>query len=103
MSQTITAIYADGVLRPLVPLALPEQSEVEIEIKSAPTAEHDALAERIRVHQILVDAGLVEDTGLWQAAPVLPISPEEEEELGRAFAVGKPLSEIIIEDRDEHF
>jgi predicted DNA-binding antitoxin AbrB/MazE fold protein len=103
MNQTITAIYAEGVLRPLAPLELPEQTEVELEIRTTLPSENSALSERIRAHQILVEAGLVRDTGLWQAEPVMPISPEEEEELGRAFAGDKPLSEIIIEEREERF
>jgi predicted DNA-binding antitoxin AbrB/MazE fold protein len=100
MSQTITAIYADGVLRPLMPLTLPELSQVEIEVKSVLTTENAALAERIRVHQILVDAGLIVNHDTWQALPEDPVSTTEQEELDRAFAGGKPLSEIIIEERE---
>ena len=37
MDQTITAIYENGVLRPLTPLALPEHTEVEISLKPLPT------------------------------------------------------------------
>ena len=33
MDQTIIAIYENGVLRPLTPLALPEHTEVEIALK----------------------------------------------------------------------
>lgn len=100
MSQIVTAIYADGVLRPLMPLALPEQSEVEIEIKSAPKAANAALAERIRVHQILVDAGLTVNHETWRALPEDPVSAAEQEEFDQAFAGSKPLSEIIIEERE---
>ncbi len=109
MSRIITAIYADGVLRPLIPLELPEQTEVEIEVKAISKTNGESLStisamgERTRIHRILVESGVVPDTGLWQVEPVMPISPEEEEELGRAFAIGKPLSEIIIEDREERF
>ena len=38
MDQTITAIYENGVLRPLTPLALPEHTEVEISIRPLPSA-----------------------------------------------------------------
>lgn len=103
MSQIVTAIYANGMLRPLTPLELPEQAEVEIEVKPIAQPNRAAIDERIRIHQALVEAGLVIDTGLWQAVPIIPISPEEEEELGRAFAGDKPLSEIIIEDREDRF
>jgi predicted DNA-binding antitoxin AbrB/MazE fold protein len=103
MSQTITAIYANGVLRPLTPLELPDQAEVEIEVRPIAKPNKAAIEERIRIHHALIEAGLIIDTGLWQAEPVIPISPEEEEELGRTFASDKPLSEIIIEEREGRF
>ncbi len=103
MSQTVTAIYANGVFRPLKPLELPEQSEVEIEIKPIATPQFSGSEDRLHIHRVLVEAGLVKDSGLWQAEPVMPISPAEEEELGMVFADDKPLSEIIIEEREERF
>ncbi len=105
MSQIITAIYADGVLRPVVPLELPEQTEVEIEVKpivKTNGAAASTLDERARIHQILVDAGLVLERKL-PRLPSPPISEEERERLSRVFSVGKPLSEIIIEEREERF
>ena len=33
MSQMITAIYEDGVLRPLTPLELPDRTEVRIRLE----------------------------------------------------------------------
>ncbi len=104
MNQIVTAVYANGVLRPLIPLELPEQTEVEIEIK--PVAETNGAAapldERERIHQILVEAGLVRERQ-HPPPPPPPLSAEERERLGRLFAVGKPLSEIIIEEREERF
>jgi len=102
MNQIVTAIYADGVLRPLVPLELPEQTEVEIEVKPIVRANGvaaSAIDERARIHQILVATGLVLERQL-PVPPSPPISEEERERLGRIFSVGKPLSEIIIEERD---
>ncbi|MDX2040578.1 MAG: antitoxin family protein [Acidobacteriota bacterium] len=103
MSQIVTAIYAEGVLRPLSPLKLPEQAEVEVEVKTKAKPSRAAIEERIRLHQALVDAGLVRDAGHWQAEIVMPVSEDEEEELGRVFAAGKPLSELILEEREERF
>jgi predicted DNA-binding antitoxin AbrB/MazE fold protein len=105
MNQVITAIYADGVLRPLVPLELPEQTEVVIEVKpivKTNGAAASAMDERARIHQALVDAGLVQERR-FPTPPSPPISEEERERLGRVFSVGKPLSEIIIEEREECF
>ena len=103
MSQIVTVIYAEGVLWPLSPLELPEQAQVEVEVKLTAKPNRAAIEERIRIHQALVDAGLVVDTGHWQAEIVRPVSEDEEEELGRVFAKGKPLSELIIEEREERF
>ena len=32
MSETVTAVYEKGVLRPLTPLALPESTRVQLQI-----------------------------------------------------------------------
>jgi len=96
MSQTITAIYANGVLRPVTPLDLPEQSEIELEVLKVATPEED---ERSRVLRALADAGVIINRP-YEPMPPSPISDEERERLGRIFAVGKPLSEIIIEERE---
>jgi len=99
MSQTITAIYANGVLRPVTPLDLPEQAQVEIEVKQVATPEAERLDERSRIHQALVAAGLTLEHPV-NPQPAAPLSAEERERIGRVFAVGKPLSEIIIEERE---
>lgn len=96
MNQTITAIYADGVLHPLAPLNLPEQTEIELEVVRVATPEED---ERTRVLRGLAGAGVIINKP-YEPLPLSPISDEERERLGRVFAVGKPLSEIIIEERE---
>lgn len=100
MSQTITAIYADGVLRPLVPLALPDQTQVELVVKPAPdlAACND---ERKQIIEALARAGLLANSPSLFPFPDEPISEEEQEELAQVFAGEKPLSEIIIEERQE--
>lgn len=99
MSQTITAIYANGVLRLVAPLDLPEQTQVEIEVKQIAKPKAADADERSRVHQALVAAGLALEHPV-NPTPASPISAEERERIGRVFAVGKPLSEIIIEERE---
>ena len=98
MDQIITAIYENGVLRPLTPLTLPEHTEVEILIKPLPST---AAAEthRHRVRKVLSAAGLVlpePDT----PPLVQPLSITERHELARRIPTGRPLSEIIIEERE---
>ncbi|MGE0131792.1 MAG: antitoxin AF2212-like protein [Blastocatellales bacterium] len=99
MSQTITAIYANGVLHPVTPLDLPEQAQVEIELKQVAAPETERLDERSRIHQALVAAGLALEHPV-NPQPAAPLSAEERERIGRVFATGKPLSEIIIEERE---
>jgi len=101
MSQTITAIYANGVLRPLTPLELEDHTELELEVRSVKSAEPSTHEERRRIIEALANAGLLAN------APALypeePASEEEEEELAQLFAGAKPLSEIIIEEREERW
>ena len=100
MSQTITAIYSDGVLRPLVPLALPDKTKVELVVQPAPdlTALNE---ERRRIIEAMAQAGLLANSPSLFPFPDDPISEEEQEELAQVFAGEKPLSEIIIEERAE--
>ena len=57
MLDLITAIYENGVLRPITPLALPEHSRVQLQIQ-APPAQDSPAEHRRRVHEVLVAAGL---------------------------------------------
>ncbi len=96
MRQTITAIYEDGVLKPLHPLELQERQQVRLEVVSEEPGESVEAALRL-----LEKAGqLTRPSG---ATDLDPVTEEElrtlAERLGQA--PGKPLSEIIIEDRGE--
>jgi predicted DNA-binding antitoxin AbrB/MazE fold protein len=86
MSETITAIYEGGVLRPLRPLRLPENARVQLHIVK-PTGEPDTS----RVVRTLLSTGRVrhlaaepEKPGERQSPPMLP---------------GPSLSEIIVAQR----
>jgi predicted DNA-binding antitoxin AbrB/MazE fold protein len=95
---TITAIYENGVLRPLTPLTLPEHTHVQIQVRRVlkPT---DVPEHRRRVSEALVVAGLSLPTSDIPSVSS-PISTERREELARLFATGRPLSELIIEERE---
>lgn len=99
MAQRVTAIYEDGVLRPLSPLELPEHSQVEIDIHQMPSAT-DRPAHRDQINQALVKAGLSLPSIDITASTAAPLSPERREELARLFSVGRPISELISEDRE---
>ena len=98
MGQVVTAVYEEGVLRPLDPLNLHEHQEVLIEVLPG-DAEGKIGEEAIR---ILVAAGLMRPPEP-SDAPVDPVSEERRRTLAELLgkATGKPLSEIIIDDRGE--
>ncbi len=94
----VTAIYENGILRPLTPLALPEHARVQIQVQQVSTLA-EAAAHRRRTQEALIAAGL----SLPDARP-LPVtgslSAEQRVELARRFSIGRPLSELIIEERE---
>ena len=96
MNSTVIAVYEKGVLRPLSPLALPEQARVQIHIQRIASAE--AAAHRRQVRETLVAAGLSLPT-LEIPPPSGLLSAERRDELARLFSAGRPLSELIIEER----
>jgi predicted DNA-binding antitoxin AbrB/MazE fold protein len=102
MSEIITAVYENGILRPLQPLNLHERQTVRIQLLSEEPADLvEAENELIRIIQSLVQAGkLAPPPG---CSDVEPMSKEERRELADALGQipGKPLSEIIIEERGE--
>ncbi|KYC36282.1 hypothetical protein WA1_41905 [Scytonema hofmannii PCC 7110] len=94
MPEIITAVYENGVLRPLNPLSLQEHQTVQIQLL---TEEPAMDAEQII--QSLVAAGLVSSPP--RRDDVEPVSEEAWRELTQRLEAspGKPLSEIIIEER----
>ena len=96
MAEIVTAVYEKGVLRPLQPLNLEERQTVRLQVLPE---EPDNEIEK--VIQALVEAGLL--TPPPGHSEVDPVSEEERRELACILgqAPGKPLSEIIIEERGE--
>lgn len=94
MSEIITAVYENGVLRPLSPLSLPEHQTVRLQVLTFEPA-----ADVQQVIQSLVEAGVVTPTP--HRDDIEPVSSEARWELAQKLGQcpGKPLSEIIIEDR----
>jgi predicted DNA-binding antitoxin AbrB/MazE fold protein len=92
MNTIVTAVYEDGMLKPLQPLVLPEHSQVRLQIIEA---ENDG-AERIET--ALIAAGLIKPL---DPPPDLPtISEERLAEIADRYGAGGPLSEIIIAERE---
>jgi predicted DNA-binding antitoxin AbrB/MazE fold protein len=95
MNDSAIAIYENGMLRLLAPLPLPEQSRVLVHVQPAPSltaaAEHG-----LQVHQALVAAGL--------SLPSADLLGAFQGRLSRKvglFPVGKSLSQLIIDEREE--
>ena len=94
MAEQVRAVYEKGVLRPLRPLNLREHQMVDIQIMA-----EEEIGDAAAIVRLLVAAGLITPP-LGHSAEA-PISEKERralaERLGRI--PGKPLSEMIIEDR----
>lgn len=102
MSQTITAVYENGVLRPLTPLALLEHAQVELDVRPLINPA-DAAAQREQVRRVLADAGVL------ATPPPLPenlqlFSAQERAALAQALADSgvSPLSTAILDEREGH-
>lgn len=94
MSEIITAVYSNGVLRPQNHLSLTDGQTVRLQVLT-----EEAASEAEQVIQSLVAAGLV--TPPPHRGDVEPVSEEAWRELTQRLEAsgGKPLSEIIIEER----
>jgi predicted DNA-binding antitoxin AbrB/MazE fold protein len=103
MAEIVTAVYEKGVLRPLQPLNLRERQTVRLQIFPEESVIQDEPDEVEEVIQSLVAAGLMRPRPKRGTPPPDPVSEEERRRLADIMgkAPGKPLSEIIIEERGE--
>ena len=103
MAEIVTAVYEKGMLRPLQPLNLRERQTVRLQIFPEEPVIQDEPDEVEEVIQSLVAAGLMRPRPERGTPPPDPVSEEERRRLADIMgkAPGKPLSEIIIEERGE--
>ncbi|PKO24045.1 MAG: hypothetical protein CVU38_00740 [Chloroflexi bacterium HGW-Chloroflexi-1] len=94
MSEVLTAVYERGVLRPLGPVGLCERQTVRLQILP-----EEPIDEAEQVIRMLVRTELL--TPPAGRSALEPISEAERREAADALGrvAGKPLSEIIIEER----
>lgn len=99
MSKIITAVYENGVLRPLSPVPLLPGSTVRLQVLVEEPATEEPANEEEQIIQSLVAAGVL--TPPPHRDDIEPVSEEAWRELSEKLAQrpGKPLSEIIIESR----
>ena len=101
MSTIFTAIYEKGVLRPLLPLLLPEHATVEVRIVSRSVRVEIEVADRRWVIEALQDAGLIKPQPPLES--VGPVSAAEIAAAATALALGGSLSDLIIAERAESY
>lgn len=87
MTQTTTAIYENGMLRPIVPLDLPEHAEVEITIEIGENSLHQKVRKALKLDELSDNSANV-------------ISNKRRAELAKIFSAEKPLGDYINEDRE---
>jgi predicted DNA-binding antitoxin AbrB/MazE fold protein len=98
MTTTVAAIYENGILRLLAPLPLPENTPVEVTVDVPSNLGKEDPRQRIRA--ALIAAGLSRaQPEPWQGPP--PLSPADRRALAERVTAGRPLSEIIDEEREE--
>jgi predicted DNA-binding antitoxin AbrB/MazE fold protein len=95
MNTNIAVVYERGVLRPLMPLDLPERAQLEIRIVRQNEA---AMTESEKAYRALLEAGLIRPSSIEE---VEAVSEEERRRVADAYALAGPLSELIIAERDE--
>lgn len=95
MSQTLTAIYSNGVLRPLVALDLAENSEVELDLKVIRKTQNP----RSKIAELLIKKGL--SIEIHQIKNSNKLSKKERERLAKVFSSPQQIGELINEDREE--
>jgi len=99
MAEIVKAVYEKGALYLLQPLDLQERQTVRIQV-----VPEEVVDEVEEVIQTLVAAGLMRPPPVQRRSPPPdPVSQEKRRELAEILgkAPGKPLSEIIIEERGE--
>lgn len=94
MSKGITVVYEKGVLRPLQPLEIPENSQLQIQIIGQSGGQNGELTAARRALQ---QAGVIGERREIETALV---SDEELEQASEALGATGSLSEEIIEDRE---
>ena len=97
MMRSHSAIYQNGILKLQEPLELPEGARVIVYV------EPEQNISTVEAHRAMVREALeslIQRKTPRNALPASRLSEERREELARLFAIGKPLSEILLEGRE---
>lgn len=93
MTETISAVYERGILRPLLPLNLPEQTQVQLHIIT-PIAPN-----REEVRRVLLAAGVIQPRTATTSMVV--VSETDLAAAAHSLAVAGPISDLILAERDQ--
>ena len=103
MTEIVTAVYENGMLRPLQPLNLRDRQKVRIQVLPEETGAQKGPEDPIEtLIQRLVTEGRMRPRPSGPIPPD-PLSEEKRQALADRLgrAPGKPASEMVIEDRGE--
>ena len=95
MSQTVEAIYEGGVFKPIEPIELPERQAVRLSIEVASSSAGPAPS----VREALQSTGRLRELSPHLEQKIIPGVTLQQVRESLARAAGKPLSEIVIEQR----
>ena len=96
MADVLTAVYENGILRPLGPVKLRERQTVRLQVLTdEPVDEADQIIKK------LANAGLLSLPPGQSTVKPVPEKKRQEVASSLGRAPGKPLSAIIMEERDE--
>ena len=98
MVQMTTAIYEKGTLRLLGPLALPEHTQVRVQVEVVETL--SPVEELERAREALRQAGLLAEIPESVRQQARDVSAAERERIAQVLAKAGPLSEVIIAERE---
>lgn len=101
MSETFTVIYEHGMLRPVAPLALPENARIQVRIVPASSESGLMRSDRQDVYKALMDAGLIKPQATQE--PGDSISEPELLAAAKALGMAGPISNLIIAERGESY
>ncbi len=100
MSETVTAIYERGMLRLASPLALPEHTQVRVQVEAIGETADQVESDVERVRRVLREQGLIVPLSEHARRQAHPVSEAERERIAKLLGEAGPLSEVIIADRD---
>lgn len=104
MHRTIDVIvHADGTIEPLEPVAVSRSRRALLTILEEPPADASSVGDDDAMIDVLLLAAGLQDVPKDIPADLEPLSEAALDALWARIPAGTPLSQIVIEDREENF